>query len=241
MTGRKIKIALCLSGEPRSSMFCFPYIYESFINLGPQYEVDVYIHSWKNFRALPLYNSKSFKIEYDEPQKIISQIHQNYPQWLANLRTVHNHALMWSSIKSAFDMAGENYNIYIRCRLDLIIDSKFLLDNHILNLLNNKYDLYIPHNNLDIEYDEGYSDQIFIGNLKAKTQLSKYYNDLMINPKGFLQKYSNIKFFQPEFIFKNYIDDHNILISSSPLSNYRLVRNSNVRVNHNFSYNFLDQ
>jgi hypothetical protein len=38
MTGKKIKIALCLSGEPRSSMFCFPYIYESFINLGPQYQ-----------------------------------------------------------------------------------------------------------------------------------------------------------------------------------------------------------
>ena len=44
MTG-KPKIALCLSGEPRSSMFCFPYIYESFLDLGFEYEVDVYIHS----------------------------------------------------------------------------------------------------------------------------------------------------------------------------------------------------
>ena len=44
MIGKKTKIALCLSGEPRSSMFCFPYIYESFIDLGDKYEIDIYIH-----------------------------------------------------------------------------------------------------------------------------------------------------------------------------------------------------
>jgi hypothetical protein len=74
MTGKPLKIALCLSGEPRSSMFCFPYIYESFINLGPQYEVDVYIHSWKNFRALPLYNPKSIKIEPNKTQQVFRPI-----------------------------------------------------------------------------------------------------------------------------------------------------------------------
>ena len=241
MTGRKIKVALCLSGEPRSSMFCFPYIYESFIDLGEQYEVDIYIYSGKNFRALPLYNPKSYIINNNLFEEVIPQIRHNFPQDLKFHPSIYNHALMWHSIKSSFDMASENYNIYIRCRLDLIIDSKFLLDNHIFNILNNKYDLYIPHNNLDFTYDKGYSDQIFIGNLKAKTQLSKYYKDLMMNPHSFFQKYSNIDSFQPEFIFKNYIDDHNISISSIPLSNYRLVRNSNVRVNHPSTYNFLDQ
>jgi hypothetical protein len=76
MTGKPLKIALCLSGEPRSSMFCFPYIYESFINLGPQYEVDVYIVG--RILELYLYNPKSIKIEPNKTQHIKSQIPNPY-------------------------------------------------------------------------------------------------------------------------------------------------------------------
>ena len=38
------KIALCLSGKPTSSMFCFAYIYDAFLN--NNYNVDVFIHTW---------------------------------------------------------------------------------------------------------------------------------------------------------------------------------------------------
>ena len=49
-----------LSGEPRYSMFCFPYIYESFINLGNKYEVDVFCYFRKPFRAFYSYKPKSY-------------------------------------------------------------------------------------------------------------------------------------------------------------------------------------
>ena len=51
-----MKIALCLSGKPRSSMFCYPYIYDAFMN--NEHQVDVFIHSWNECRALDLYRPK---------------------------------------------------------------------------------------------------------------------------------------------------------------------------------------
>ena len=56
---KKIKIALCISGEPRSTMASFPYIYETFLLDNPIYQTDVYLHSLKGFRALPLYKPKN--------------------------------------------------------------------------------------------------------------------------------------------------------------------------------------
>lgn len=244
MIGKKIKVALCLSGEPRSSMFCFPYIYESFINLGPKYEVDTYIHSWKNFRALPLYNPKQCKIDFHLSEKLKIHTIVNFPDNYGNLINIQNQVLMWHSIKAAFDLAGEDYDIYIRCRLDLIIDSKFLLNQCIFDLVNGKYNLFIPHNELDLHpntYGKGYTDQIFICNSESKTQLSKYYTDLMTNPSQFYQKYSSPDHFYPEEALKKYLDYHKVNVIFSPLSNYRLVRNSDVNVNHQPSYNFLDQ
>ena len=41
MTGKKIKIALCLSGEPRWATIGFPYIYETFLLPNNNFEVDV--------------------------------------------------------------------------------------------------------------------------------------------------------------------------------------------------------
>ena len=70
MTGKKIKIALCLSGEPRSSMFCFPYIYETFLKPNDFFETDVYLYSFKGFRAVPLYNPKDIIINNDNETEI---------------------------------------------------------------------------------------------------------------------------------------------------------------------------
>ena len=52
MTGNKIKIALCISGEPRDSMVSFSFIYESFLRPYPNLDIDVYVHSFKPYRAL---------------------------------------------------------------------------------------------------------------------------------------------------------------------------------------------
>ena len=84
MTGKKIRVALCLSGEPRSSMASFPYIYEAFLKDNDTYDIDVYSHSWKGFRALDLYKPKNSQIEsINEPifiNNIINNLNSLPPQ-----------------------------------------------------------------------------------------------------------------------------------------------------------------
>ena len=132
MTGKKIKVALCLSGEPRSSMFCFPYIFESFINLGSQYEVDVYIHSWKGFRALSLYKPKNFQIDNSidedkyfrnyvntltsqlQPSKLLLEYLKANKAYTTNSSSLKNTILMFTSIQKSFNLIRDPYDIYIR-------------------------------------------------------------------------------------------------------------------------------
>ena len=235
MTGKKIKIALCLSGEPRSSMFCFPYIYESFINLGHEYDVDVYIHSWKNFRALPLYNPKSIKIEPSKPTEIKSKI--SYPY---NNSYFLNHTLMHYSIGECFNLIKEKYDLYIRCRLDLIFDSKLILYPIFLDILNSQYDIFSLHSDYPTKPSNGIDDQILISNFKGAKILSQYRDQILFSSKKYFDKLTEeVGSFTAEGYLKNYLDKQDIKVINNPLSNYRLVRNSQVQTDEPF--NFLDQ
>jgi hypothetical protein len=234
MSGKKIKIALCLSGEPRSTMFCFPYIYESFINLGPEYEVDVYIHSWKNFRALPLYNSKNIKIEPHIPQQIKNILPSKF-----NSKHYFNHSLMYYSIKECFNLIKDPYDIYIRCRLDLIFESKLVLNPIFIDILNNQYDIFSLHSDYPTK-PKGIDDQILICNSNGINLLSNYFNQIQNNAKSFFTFQTQVyQKFTAEGFLKTYLEKFNVKVISNPLSNYRLVRHSEVITDEPF--NFLDQ
>ncbi len=60
------RIALILSGKSRSGMFCFPYIYDAFLN--NNYNVDVFVHTWDDYRVLDLYKPKQILIERNEQE-----------------------------------------------------------------------------------------------------------------------------------------------------------------------------
>lgn len=67
-----MKIALCISGQFRNSMFCFPNIYRSFIL---NYNTDVFIHSWEYSEELfDLY--KPTKIILDNEGKFMNLWHR---------------------------------------------------------------------------------------------------------------------------------------------------------------------
>ena len=230
----KLKIALCLSGEPRSSMFCFPYIYESFINLGSNYEVDVYIHSWKNFRALPLYNPLKTKIEPHIPR----QIKKLLPSKFKSTYYFH-HSLMYYSLKECFNLIKNPYDIYIRCRLDLMFESKLILNPIFIDLLNNQYDIFSLHNDYPTK-PQGIDDQILICNNNGTKILSNYFDQIKADPYKFFESQTQIhQEFTAEGFLKTYLEKFNIKVVSNPLSNYRLVRYSNVTTDGPF--NFLDQ
>lgn len=229
-----MKIALCLSGKPRSSMFCFPYIYESFINLEPQYEVDVYIHSWNNFRAIDLYNPLKIKIEPNKEEEIRSSLPPPY-----NTPNFQNHHLMYYSMSECFRLIEKPYDIYIRCRLDLVFESKLILYPIFLDILKEKYDIFSLHSDYPTKLKGGIDDQILISNYKGLESLISYKNQIFSSLELYKNFTKSIGNFYAEGFLKKYLDKQNLKITSNPLSNYRLVRNSQVTTDGPF--NFLDQ
>ena len=157
---KKLKVALCLSGEPRSSMASFPYIYETFIKNNNLYETDVYTHSRSGFRALELYNPVNYIIDRGSEEGYflyyLSNILPNFSQEVSNFvyssvknisyysNNVKNSVLMFEGINKCFNQIQKPYDIYIRGRFDLFYPQPFNIDPIIANILNKKYDMIIP-------------------------------------------------------------------------------------------------
>jgi len=247
MTGRKTKIALCLSGEPRSSMTSFPYIYEAFLKDNEIYDIDVYCHSWKGFRALDLYKPKNLKIEpINEPlfiDNILNNI-QKYPTKLLTLKSISNSftpntsllknsILMLSSIKKSFNLIQEPYDVYIRCRYDIFFRSKFWLFPILNDLMNNKYDMFIPLRYAYKSTPNIYNDQISIGNYSSM----KSYTSLINN----LDTLANCTDeWNPEIWLKYWLDFNKIRVSQHFID-YTLIRHSSLVTNEEHYINFLDE
>jgi len=247
MTG-KPKIALCLSGEPRSSMASFPYMYESFLKDNHLYDIDVYAHSWKGFRALDLYNPKKYIIEKTNQElyslneipkftnlpkevEILFKISEGFTP---NVSLVKNNILMIHSIKKCFDLVEEPYDLYIRCRYDIFFRSKFFIYPIIKDLLEQKYDMFIP---LRFAYrTEGgnkYNDQIAIGNYSSM----KIYTDIIDNLNLVINKTNKWNF---EMWLKYWLDFKKVRINRH-FVDYTLIRNSSLTTSEIGFNNFLDE
>ena len=231
----QIEIALCLSGEPRSSMASFPYIYESFLLPNPNYKVDVYIHSWKNFRAAKLYSPKKIKLEPDIPSKIRKLINPPY-----NTSNHLNHALMYYSLRECFKLITKPYKIYIRCRFDLIFQSKLILEPIFKDLIDDKYDIFSLHSEYPTKNIGGIDDQILICNSKGINALSSYFNQIEQNSSEFFHSLNkNNSSLYAEGFLKKYLQKSKIRTMHLPLSHYALIRHTNITTNDTF--NFLDE
>ena len=243
----KIKIALCLSGEPRSSMASFPYIYEAFLKDSEHYDIDVYIHSWKGFRALDLYKPKKYKIEnINEPifiNNIINNLH-SYSSKISTLKSISNNftpnvslfknsLLMLSSIQKCFNLIQGSYDIYIRCRYDLFFRSKFWLVPILTDIIKNKYDMFIPLRYAYKSIHSNYNDQLSIGNYSSMNIYANLINNLntLVN---------NTDEWNPEVWLKYWLDLNKVNISQH-FVDYTLIRQSSLITNEEYYHNFLDE
>ena len=248
MSGKKIKIALCLSGEPRSSMFCFPYYYETLLQDNLLFETDVYIHSWKNFRALPLYNPINHKIDIIDQNQYLNNLFNT--SGLNNLLSVkkeleffgnltkkriklYNTLLMYSSIKKCFELINQPYDIIIRGRFDLFFPDKLDLTASLLDLILYKNsDIIVPFkaHNLDSPH---ITDQFAIGTPKAM----KIYSTLIDNISSIVEKTESVI---PEIILSQHLRDSNLRIKDV-LPPPELVRGVNVIESTKPINSFIDQ
>ena len=229
MTG-KIKVALCLSGEPRYSMVCFPYIYESFINLKLDFDVDVFTHSRINFRALNNYNPISHYYDTQSKSKIINHISQIqlppeleeskvfYNAYTEQTNLIVNPFLMFDAIQKCTNAAlnHDKYDIIIRSRYDFITESELNIIPIIRDILSKKYNLFIPQKVIlsKAGYDdikEEYSDQLAIGDSNSM----EYYSNLLNNLPQILNK---TKSWKSEKWLYEHITQSEFKVSQFPLS-----------------------
>tara|TARA_R110000803_G_C11879813_1_gene309569 strand:+ start:32 stop:790 length:759 start_codon:yes stop_codon:yes gene_type:complete len=250
MSGKK-RIALCLSGEARNSMFCFPYIYENFINLGDKFEIDVYIHTWKGFRALNLYNPiaiekqivnenllfdpflESFfpKINSDLLKQRINE-GQDYTTYSNSIK---NMFLMFYSIKKCFDLthsySSTPYDFYIRSRSDIFFKSPLYIKNILLDIEEKIYDMFIPYEIVSNRYLNQYCDQIAISNYKSMEIYSNIINNLDI-PVNKQQTFNS------QVLLKSWLDYNDIKVNQT-YADFGIVRHSEVITNDENFNNFL--
>lgn len=218
------KIALCLSGDPRSSMFCFPYIYESILQYDQNiFDIDVYIHSWKGFRALSLYNPKKYLIDNLDTDTF----YWNHFNQLSTDFNFHHHSpfknslLMFYGLKKVWEMVEDEYDYYIRCRFDILFKNEFSLPHLVNELEESKCDIITPTNYPSKNYKEKINDQFAIGKFKG---MNLYFNiwDNLFN----LVKNNQVTV--PEDLLKIYFDNHNIKIQQKHFMIF-LIRNAQIQ------------
>ena len=209
-----MKIALCISGKPRSSMFCYPYIYDAFMN--NNHQVDVFIHSWNECRVLDLYRPKKLEINSDSEalNMLLPMLNLNNINIEGNVK---NNILMYYSIKKCFDLIDDEYDIIIRARFDLLLQPKLDIESILTDLINKKYDIYIPTKEFNMG---GFNDQLAIGTSEAM----KIYSDTFFNLNKFAHELGR---WHPETFLGKQLNDNNIKIYQTHWD-YRLVRNVNV-------------
>lgn len=210
-----MKIALCLSGLIRNSMFCFPYIYDSFLN--NEYNVDVFIDTWNESKIINLYNPKKYSITSQEEvlESVLPQLKLNSGIKIEG--NIHNNILMFFSIKKCFDLVDDDYDIVIRCRFDLFLQDKIDFYKIVKGIIEKKYDMFIPGRAFNVG---GYNDQLAIGNYKSM----QIYSDCIFQLNSLAFKLGR---WHPESFLGEHIKSNNIIVEQDDYD-YRIVRNVNV-------------
>lgn len=216
----KPKIALCLSGRPTSSMFCFPYIYDAFIN--NDYDVDVFIHTWRECRIIDLYRPKKFEIEKYTQEEILNHFINQLvlPKSMSIEGRIDNVLFELYGNSKVFSLVPNTYDYVIRCRFDVIIQDKFYLNEVINDLQDDKYDIFSPD---EVFNFGGYQNRILIGKYEHMSHAMNLIEDI----NDIVNKLNR---WHPETFLKTHLDNNNVRVYQKDI-NHRIVRSSNVVTN----------
>lgn len=222
-----MKIALCISGKFRNSVFCFPTIYRNFIL---NYDTDVFIHTWDDVDdALNLYQPKKILVENEKDvlESELAKITLSNDVKVNPYSNINNNILMYYGVKKVIEMVDDSYDFIIRIRPDLYLNTKLHLDTIFDDLNNEKYDLQIPNSR---QNHNGMNDQIAIGKFKQM----KYYSALIDNVNVIS---NSIKYWHPETILDVFLKTLGVSVNQLHYE-YGIVRNVNVEFSESSNINY---
>ena len=222
-----MKIALCISGKFRNSIFCFPTIYRNFIL---NYDTDVFIHTWDDIDdALNLYQPKKILVENEKDvlKLELAKLDLSNEVKVNPYSNINNNILMYYGVKKVIEMVDDSYDFIIRIRPDLYLNTKLHLDTIFDDLNNKKYDLQIPNSR---QNHNGMNDQIAIGKFKQM----KYYSSLIDNVNVIS---NSIKYWHPETILDVFLKTLGVSVNQLHYE-YGIVRNVNVEFSESSNINY---
>ena len=212
-----MKIALCISGKFRNSVFCFPTVYNNFIL---NYNTDVFIHTWGSVEeCFNLYQPKKILVEnaQDVLKSELGKIVLSSDVKINPYSNINNNILMYYGVKKVIEMVDDSYDFIIRIRPDLYLNNKLNLDTIFDDLNNKKYDLQIPNKR---QNHDGINDQIAIGRFKEM----KYYSSVLDNINIIV---NTTKYWHPESILNIFLKGMAFKVNQLDYE-YGLVRNVDV-------------
>ena len=154
-----MKVALCLSGQPRFVEKGFPSIYRNFIE---PYDCDVFIHTWsdgfpqENVQLLQeLYKPVSMKVEpCHSPIYDYNQLHYAYgPRRIYDMCSQYDSIFRANLLRKQYeDETHVHYDCVIRCRMDLEFTDRIYLENYALDKLHTRLQNVCRYNGLQSDF-----------------------------------------------------------------------------------------
>lgn len=154
-----MKVALCLSGQPRSVDRGYPSIYKNFIE---PYDCDVFVHTWSDGfppeniqRIQDLYHPVSMHVDPCHPPIYdYNRLHYAYgPKRIYDMCSQYDSIFRANALRNKYEAEKNvHYDCVIRCRMDLDFSSRIYLENYNLDMLHTRLQNVCRYNGLQSDF-----------------------------------------------------------------------------------------
>ena len=223
-----MKVALLLPGLNRSAIKCYEALNRCLLS---KYDVDIYIHTWDNIHTdeasidevCNLYKPKSIIVE-DYKSKT-NDLNTKFQGFKIEGSCIPERSIsMFYKNSQCFKMVDDSYDIYIRSRIDVLLEDNFNIEDLDVSCIN------VPNPNVGkdttlvdnfyssyVNDSHGIIDAIAAGNYENMSKYMNAYDNLnyMCNDLGLM--------FHPEYLTLQNLKIQNVNISRFDL-NFCLYR-----------------
>jgi hypothetical protein len=214
-----MKIAVCLSGQPRSVKYTIPSISKYFTS--SDYTVDFFCHSWDyntwKYKGNTIVHTSDEKITIDElysdllklsPKQVLIESKEKLPSegpW----HSLFYSMMMANNLKKQYEISKNfRYDIVVKTRYDLIYSP---LRVFVPETLKDKHDILTTHaDRMKLEYNKiNVSDVFFYGSSGAMDIVTDAYRYV----KQLYKKLDDYENLGPGVLIGEYCSKYNIQVS----------------------------